>query len=52
LHDFGAAADILWQKLAALFSEVFEDRSRLEHADRLAAASRIVINNRGDAVVG
>src|SRR4030095_1805591 len=52
LHDFRAAAQIGGHNLAALTSEILKKRTGLEDADRLAAAGRIVVHDRRNAVVG
>ena len=52
LHDLRAAAQIGGQKLAGLLSEILKNSTGLEDADRLAAASRFVVDDRRNAVVG
>src|SRR5436190_210746 len=45
------AAQVLGQELAGLFREILEDRARFEDRHRLAAAGRLVVDDRRHAVV-
>ena len=52
LERFGMAAQVLGNELLGLFRQIHENRARLEHRDRLAAAGRGVIHDRRHPVVG
>lgn len=52
LHNLRAPAQIGGQKFAGLLGEILKNRAGLEDADRLAAAGRIVVYDRRNAIVG
>lgn len=47
----GCAAQVLWQKLPSLLSQVQQDGARLEHVNRRVTFRRRLVDNSGNTVI-
>jgi hypothetical protein len=50
-HDFGAPAQVGWQKLGGLFRKILQNSPGLENVQRSVAVRRLMIHDGGNAIV-